>query len=100
MAATLPSAVTMQQENYELSEVSPSVSPLGWLCIGRPRITPPQLANGQERRPNRAAASSGEVSTAAESNSLRSPPWSFKQFWADNVNCVVDFDKCRDHLGK
>ncbi|EEY17725.1 conserved hypothetical protein [Verticillium alfalfae VaMs.102] len=25
-------------------------------------------------------------------------PFSLKQFWSQHVSCVVDFDKCRDHL--
>ncbi|KAH7375241.1 hypothetical protein B0T11DRAFT_7369 [Plectosphaerella cucumerina] len=40
---------------------------------------------------------SGSVASARPAPSI-SPPWSLKRFWANNITCVVDFDKCRDHL--
>lgn len=91
----------MQQESYELSEVSSSVTVL--MQAGARSIQPnaSQLdRHGPEHQQADAAAEGDGTSGAAPSAPVHSPSWSVKKFWEDNVNCVVDFEKCRDHLGK
>ncbi|KAL2755795.1 hypothetical protein ACRALDRAFT_1064202 [Sodiomyces alcalophilus JCM 7366] len=63
-------------QEYELAELEPRAS----------------VARGPETD-----RQSRPSDVASSSRSTRSG-WSLQRFWADNVNCVVNMDKSRDHL--
>ncbi|KAM9883100.1 hypothetical protein VDGL01_02927 [Verticillium dahliae] len=44
-------------------------------------------------------SSQATANLRATTSDPHTEPFSLKQFWSQHVSCVVDFDKCRDHLG-